>query len=290
MARQGVVRCQTPEGAHNMVYQDWGDPSNPDVVICVHGLTRISDDFCELADALADRYRVILPDVVGRGRSDWLHNPSRYAVPQYALDMMALIHALGLSKVRWVGTSMGGLIGMALAAHPQTPILRMVLNDVGATLSGDALARISRYLGTKTEFASYAEASTALKGVFAGFGPHSEAEWKLIVDRVIQPIPGTEGFRTHYDPAIAQPFREAYGSFGKDQAPPADLLLWDLYDVIRCPTLLMRGALSDLLSAETAEAMTQRGPRASLVTFEGVGHAPSLMHADQIRVVRDFLT
>ena len=204
--------------------------------------------------------------------------------------MMALIHALGLSKVRWVGTSMGGLIGMALAAHPQSPILRMVLNDVGATLSGDALARISRYLGTKTEFASYAEASTALKGVFAGFGPHSEAEWKLIVDRVIQPIPGTEGFRTHYDPAIAQPFREAYGSFGKDQAPPADLLLWDLYDVIRCPTLLMRGALSDLLSAETAEAMTQRGPRASLVTFEGVGHAPSLMHADQIRVVRDFLT
>ena len=290
MARQGVVRCQTPEGAHNMVYQDWGDPSNPDVVICVHGLTRISDDFCELADALTDRYRVILPDVVGRGRSDWLQNPSRYAVPQYAMDMMALITTLGLSKVRWVGTSMGGLIGMALAALPQSPILRMVLNDVGATLSGDALARISRYLGTTTEFTSYAEASTALRSVFAGFGPHSESEWTLIVDRVLRPIPGTQGFRTHYDPAIAQPFREAYGAFGKDQTPPADLLLWELYDAIRCPTLLLRGALSDLLSAETAEEMTQRGPRASLVTLEGVGHAPSLMHADQIRVVRDFLT
>ena len=290
MARQGVVQCQTPEGAHNMVYQDWGDPSNPDVVICVHGLTRISDDFCELADALSDRYRVILPDVVGRGRSDWLQNPSRYAVPQYAMDMIALMGALGLSTVRWVGTSMGGLIGMALAALPQSPISRMVLNDVGATLSGDALARISRYLGTKTEFASYAEASAALRGVFAAFGPHSEAEWTLIVDRVLKPIPGTQGFRTHYDPAIAQPFREAYGSFGDDQAPPADLLLWDLYDAIRCPTLLIRGALSDLLSAETAAAMTQRGPRASLVTFEGVGHAPSLMHADQIQVVRDFLT
>lgn len=290
MARQGVVCCQTPEGVHHMVYQDWGDPTNHDVVICVHGLTRVSDDFCELAEALTDRYRVILPDVVGRGRSDWLQNPSRYAVPQYALDMMALIQSLGLSKVDWVGTSMGGLIGMALAAHPHSPILRMVLNDVGATLSGDALARISRYLGTKTEFASYTEASVALRGIFAGFGPHSEAEWMRIVDRVLQPIAGTQGFRTHYDPAIAQPFREVYGAFGKDQTPPPDLLLWDLYDAIRCPTLLLRGALSDLLSAETAEAMTQRGPRASLVTFEGVGHAPSLMHADQIQVVRDFLT
>jgi pimeloyl-ACP methyl ester carboxylesterase len=272
-----------------MVYQDWGDPSNPDVVVCVHGLTRISDDFCELAQALADRYRVILPDVVGRGRSDRLKNPSRYMVPQYAMDMMVLIKALGVPTVRWVGTSMGGLIAMALAAQPQSPISRMVLNDVGAVLSGDALARISRYLGTKTEFASYAEAFLALRGVFASFGPHSENEWKLIVDRVIRPIPGAQGFRTHYDPAIAEPFRDAYGAFGKDQAPPPDLLLWDLYDAIRCPTLLLRGATSDLLSAETAKEMTERGPRAQLVTFEGVGHAPSLMHADQIRVVRDFL-
>ncbi len=289
MARRGVVRCQTPEGEHNMVYQDWGDPSNPDVVVCVHGLTRISDDFCELADALTDRYRVILPDVVGRGQSDWLKNPSRYMVPQYALDMMVLFKALGVPTVRWVGTSMGGLIAMALAAQPVSPISRMVLNDVGATLSGDALARISRYLGTKTEFASYMEANAALRGVFAGFGPHSEAEWKRIVDRVILPIPDSEGFRTHYDPAIAEPFREAYGTFGKDKAPPPDLLLWEIYDAIRCPTLLLRGGLSDLLTAETAQEMTQRGPRASLVTFEGVGHAPSLMHADQIKVVRDFL-
>lgn len=289
MAREGVVRCQTPEGEHRMVYQDLGDPNNPDVVICVHGLTRISDDFLELADALTDRYRVILPDVVGRGRSDWLQNPSRYMVPQYAMDMLVLIEALGVPSVRWVGTSMGGLIAMALAAQANAPISRMVLNDVGATLSGDALARISRYLGTKTEFASYAEANAALRGVFAGFGPHSESEWKRIVDRVIQPIAGTEGFRTHYDPAIAEPFREAYGSFGKDQAPPPDLLLWDIYDAIQCPTLLLRGALSDLLTAETAQEMTLRGPCASLVTFEGVGHAPSLMQADQIQVVRDFL-
>jgi pimeloyl-ACP methyl ester carboxylesterase len=272
-----------------MVYQDWGDPSNPDIVVCVHGLTRISDDFCELADALADRYRVILPDVVGRGRSDWLQNPSRYMVPQYAMDMLVLIKALGVSSVRWVGTSMGGLIAMALASQPNAPISRMVLNDVGATLSGDALARISRYLGTKTEFASYAEANAALRVVFAGFGPHSEDEWNRIVDRVIKPISGTEGFCTHYDPAIAQPFRAAYGSFGKDQAPPPDLLLWDIYDAIQCPTLVLRGGLSDLLTAETALEMTLRGPRASLVTFEGVGHAPSLMHADQIQVVRDFL-
>lgn len=273
-----------------MAYQEWGDPDNSDVVVCVHGLTRSSDDFSVLAQALSHRYRVVCPDVVGRGRSSWLRDPMLYGVPQYASDMVSLIARLNLPHVKWVGTSMGGLIGMALASLKDSPVERLVLNDVGAVLSGQALARIAKYVGLVTEFESRELARNALRAIFSGFGPHSEEEWVTLLDPMLMDISGSTRVRLHYDPAIAEPFRQTYGAAAASGAPVADLIMWPVYDAISCPTLLMRGASSDLLSAQVAAEMGHRGPKARLVEYAGVGHAPTLMHDDQIQVVRDFLS
>jgi len=307
--RRHEVRCVSPVGLHRMAYQEWGDPENPRVVICVHGLTRISDDFGALAVALAPQCRVVCPDVVGRGRSSWLQDPRLYGVPQYTSDMVTLIARLGVDRVQWVGTSMGGLIGMALAAMPDSPVSTLVMNDVGAQLSGKALARIAGYVGLQTQFATIEEAHTKLRQIFSGFGPHSEDQWQQIINSVLVPLSDQPGFRVHYDPAIAEPFRIAYGAAGAqtatqtqdasgqagqagqtfEQTAPPDMNLWPLYDAIRIPTLVLRGKQSDLFSAQVLNEMASRGPRAQTVEFEGVGHAPSLMHADQIRVVKSFL-
>lgn len=278
--RQGSVQCITASGFHRMAYLDWGDPDNPRVLICVHGLTRCSRDFDFLAQALAADYRVICPDVVGRGASDWLKNPMEYAIPIYASDIVTLIARLNVEKVHWVGTSMGGLIGMALAALPDSPISRLVLNDVGPVITAASLARIGAYLGLAPRFTSMESAEQYVRVVSASFGPHSDAQWRFLTEHVVRP--DDEGrLRMHYDPALAAPF--ATGVTGKDME------LWNLYDGIHCPTLLTRGAQSDLLTAETAAQMTRRGPKATLVEFQGVGHAPTLMQDGQIAEVRAFL-
>lgn len=286
--RQGSVNCISPVGLHRMAYQEWGDPDNTDVVVCVHGLTRVGDDFQDLARALSDRFRVVCPDVVGRGRSSWLKNPMLYAVPQYVSDMVTLIARLNVDRVKWVGTSMGGLIGMSLAALEQSPIERLVLNDVGAVLSGAALGRIAAYVGVNTEFASRQQAHASLRKLFESFGPHSDAQWKKLLDPGLVDLADGQ-VRLHYDPAIAEPFRQTYGAQILQGKPPPDLSLWPIYDLIRCPTLLLRGAESDLLTHEVMQEMAQRGPRPRLEEFPGIGHAPTLMHDDQIKIVRDFL-
>ena len=286
--RQGSVNCLSPAGLHRMAYQEWGDPDNTDVVVCVHGLTRVSDDFQDLARALSDRFRVVCPDVVGRGRSSWLKNPMLYAVPQYASDMVTLIARLNVDRVKWVGTSMGGLIGMSLAAFEQSPIERLVLNDVGAVLSGAALGRIAAYVGVNTEFASRQQAHASLRKLFESFGPHSDAQWAKLLDPGLVDLADGQ-VRLHYDPAIAEPFRQTSGAQALHGKPPPDLSLWPIYDLIRCPTLLLRGAESDLLSHQVMQEMAQRGPRPQVVEFPGIGHAPTLMKDDQIKTVRDFL-
>jgi len=283
------VGCISPAGLHRMAYQEWGDPDNPNVVICVHGLTRVSSDFAVLAESLRHQYRVVAPDVVGRGRSSWLKNPLFYGVPQYVSDMITLIARARVATVQWVGTSMGGLIGMTLAALPDSPVSRLVLNDVGAALSGQALARIGTYVGLNTEFSSRAEAHTQLRKIFAGFGEHTAAEWEHLLDAVIIHDQANHSWRVHYDPAIAAPFRAAVVHSPPENQPPADLDLWATYDAIRCPTLVVRGQESDLLSAQTVREMVTRGPKAAFVEFERVGHAPTLMHPDQINVVKNFL-
>ena len=278
--RRGSVRCLTSEGFHRMAYVEWGDPANPRVLVCVHGLTRSSRDFDVLAQALSSDYRVVCPDVAGRGDSDWLRNPALYVVPTYAAGMATLIARTSMEEVHWLGTSMGGLIGMALAAMPNTPITRLVLNDVGPVLSAASLARIGTYVGKAPTFPSIEVAEQYVRATSATFGPHSDAEWRFLTEHVLRRAP-QGGWRMHYDPAIAVPFLA--GVNGEDVA------MWNVYDAIRCPTLVLRGRESDLLSGETAAAMQQRGPWARCVEFPGVGHAPTLMHADQIAAVKEFL-
>lgn len=272
-----------------MAYQEWGVPDNPQVVVCVHGLTRVSNDFEVLAQRLAADFRVVCPDVVGRGRSAWLKNPLLYGVPQYTADMVTLIARLNVERVQWVGTSMGGLIGMSLAALEGSPVSRLVLNDVGAMLSGEALSRIAGYVGVTTQFDSRALAHQSLRQIFSGFGQHSEEEWSKIIDDGLVAFGESGKVRMHYDPAIAEPFRAAYGAQALAGKKAEDLNLWALFDAIRCPTLLLRGQNSDLLTAAVFAEMKNRGPRPNGIEFPGVGHAPTLMHDDQIDPVVSFL-
>lgn len=282
-ARLGHVKCLSPAGLHTMAYTEWGDPDNPQVLLCVHGLTRLGRDFDRLARALSDHYRVVCPDVVGRGLSDWLRDPAYYAVPQYAADMVTLIARLDVERVDWVGTSMGGLIGIALAGQPGSPIRRLVLNDVGPRLGPAAIARIAGYVGQPVSFASVDEAVDYQSVTAAPFGLKTRDEWRELVAPTLKRVDGRYIFR--YDPAIAVPFK----SVTPASAAAGEAAMWSLYDRIGARTLLVRGAESDLLTAETAAEMVARGPRPVLVEIAGVGHAPTFMPADQIAVVRDFL-
>jgi pimeloyl-ACP methyl ester carboxylesterase len=277
------VQCLDTRGLHRMAYWEWGDADNPRVVVCVHGLSRQGRDFDTLARDLADHCRVVCPDVVGRGRSDWLGDPMGYAVPAYVADMVTLLARLDATQVDWVGTSMGGLIGMGLAGLPGSPLRRLVLNDVGPAVAWPAIQRIQGYLGQPAHWRSVEEAADALWTISQGFGPHTREQWLALTRS--QLVADGDGFKPHYDPAIALPVR----AMTPEIAAAGEAMLWQTYDRIACPTLLLRGAESDLLSVATAQAMTQRGPRAQLVEFAGVGHAPMLVQPEQRRVVADFL-
>jgi pimeloyl-ACP methyl ester carboxylesterase len=277
------VQCLDARGLHRMAYAEWGDPHNPRVLVCAHGLSRQGRDFDTLASDLCEHYRVVCPDVVGRGRSDRLADPLGYTIPNYIADMVTLLARLDASTVDWVGTSMGGLIGLGLASLGGSPLRRMVLNDVGPTVEPQALARIGTYLGQPAHWATEQEAADALWQISRSFGPHTPEQW-LALTRP-QLVPDGGGFKPHYDPAIAVPFKALTPQIAK----AGEAALWQLYDGLRLPVLLLRGADSDLLSPETAQAMTERGPRALLHTIAGVGHAPTLVQPEQRQVVRDFL-
>ena len=278
--RRHKVQFLAPGGLHSMAYLEWGEAENPHVLVCVHGLTRCARDFDFLAREMSSHYRVVCPDVPGRGDSDWLKNPMDYATATYLNAMVALIARLGVETVRWVGTSMGGLIGMALASLAQTPINRLVLNDVGPVITAASLDRIGTYVGMAPRFPSVEAAEQYLRAVSAPFGPHSDAQWRFLTEHALR-ADAKGGYRMHYDPAIAVPFNA--------ERNRKDIDLWGVYDVIGCPTLLLRGEHSDLLTRETAAQMAARGPRAKLAEIKGVGHAPTLMHAEQIELVREFL-
>lgn len=267
-----------------MAYKEWGDPLNPKVLICAHGLTRVSDDFDYLAQELSAEYRVVCPDVAGRGRSGWLADPRHYLVPQYVSDMVTLMARLDAETVHWFGTSMGGLIGMGLASLKNSPIRKLVLNDIGPRLDPTALARIGDYVGVEVRFPDVDTAIGYIKEISLPFGRHSEEEWrKLAADVLRQDTDGKWIF--HYDPRLAVPFKEST----PESVRQGEALLWMAYDAIACPTLVVRGAQSDLLAAETAREMTSRGPKARLVEIPEVGHAPTFVHADQIALVKEFL-
>ena len=276
--RRRSVQCASARGLHRISYLEWGDPRNRDVLVCVHGLTRTGRDFDEVARALCGQWRVVCPDVAGRGESDRLPDPMLYGLPQYVSDMVTLIARLDVETVNWLGTSMGGLIGMALAAQAGSPVARLVLNDVGPHITRASLERISSYVGRAPTFRGIAEAERYIREIAAPFGPHSDAQWRFLTETWIRRNDdGT--WRAHYDPRIAE----------ARLVPEKDLELWELYDAVRCPTLLLRGEHSDLLTRDAAAEMQRRGPKASVVEIRGVGHAPTLLHPDQIAMVREFL-
>ena len=271
-------------GFHRISYTEWGDARSTHVVICVHGLTRNARDFDTLAQALEPGCRVICPDLVGRGQSDWLERKEDYAYPQYMADMAALIARVTAGSnathmIDWVGTSVGGFIGMLLAAAAHNPIRRLVVNDIGPVIPKAALERIAMYIGKAPRFASLAEAESYVRAVSTSFGPLTDDQWRhLTVHNVRQESDGA--WVMNYDPGIGAAFASL---------PADDIAFWDQWDRIKAPTLILRGAQSDLLTATTAIEMTRRGPATRLVELPGVGHAPALMADDQVHAVRDFL-
>lgn len=268
-------------GFSRLSYAEWGEADNPRVLICVHGLTRNGRDFDYLAEELAPHYRVLCPDLPGRGDSDWLLVKADYVIPTYVQAMAALVARSGADKVDWVGTSLGGLIGMTLAATPGNPINRMVLNDVGPFLPKAALERIGSFVGSDPTFATLAEGEAFLQVALTSFGITEPAHWAHVVETSIRPAADGNGFKLHYDPGIAVAFN--------DPAAVRDVDLWPLWNLIAVPTLLLRGAESDLLPVDVAAQMTRTGPKAKLVEFPGCGHAPALFEPQQIAVIRDWL-
>jgi pimeloyl-ACP methyl ester carboxylesterase len=276
-------RCRTPLGEPfgdlHLGWCEWGSPHAARIVVCVHGLTRNARDFDMLAGALAGAgARVIAVDVAGRGTSDWLDDPGDYRLEAYVAQLRRLLERLEIEAADWIGTSMGGLIGILLAAEEPTPIARLVLNDIGALVPGPAMAPIGAYLGLDLRFGSVGELEGHLRLIHAGFGPLGDAQWRHLAEHSARQ--DGPSLRLHYDPAIRVPFLD-------DSAEDIDL--WAAYDRVRCPVLLLRGSESALLPPEIAAAMTSRGPKAELTVFEGIGHAPALMAEDQIAVIREWL-
>ena len=273
------ISCLGPRGFHRMTYYDWAGPAGAPTVLCVHGLTRNGRDFDDLAQALSAHFRVVCPDVVGRGKSDWLLHGEDYTYPLYLGDMAALIARLDVEEVLWVGTSMGGLIGMLMAATPGSPVKKLVMNDIGPLLAKEGIARIAEYVGKDPSFPNLEALEAYIRATSASFGPLTDEQWRAMATHAARREPdGT--LCLAYDPKIADAFHAL---------PKEDIDLWPQWDAITCPTLVLRGAESDLLRAADAKTMTERGPRARLIEYPGIGHAPALRADDQIAAVRDFL-
>lgn len=264
---------------HRLSYVEWGAPENPRTLICVHGLTRNGRDFDFVAAALEDSYRVVCPDVLGRGASGWAASATDYNNRQYLSDLTGLLARLGSDEVDWLGTSMGGILGMLAAATPGSPVRRLILNDIGATIAKAALERIGGYVGADPHFEDIAAVEAYHRDVHAPFGRLTDGQWRHLATHNARPRPDG-GYGLAYDPAIGDAFRAN---------PVVDVDLWAVWDRIEVPVLLLRGAESDLLPRDVAVEMTRRGPKADLIEFADCGHAPALMAPAQIAAVRDWL-
>ena len=269
-----------PHGFHRIAYTQWGNADNKRVVICVHGATRNGRDFDQLGQDLRYDFRVACPDLAGRGHSHWLIDPGDYALPVYMTDMAAMISHMGVERVDWIGTSLGGLIGMVLAAQPNSPICSLVINDIGPFVPHQALKPIADYIGRKEPFDDFDGLKTYLMNVHASFGELRDQQWDHLARHSGRHNEdGT--WALHYDPAIAENFRKSASE---------DIDLWQVWEGISCPVLILRGENSDVLPRAVAEEMLERGPAADLVEFPNVGHAPALMDEFQVDAVRHWLT
>lgn len=260
-------------------YVAWGREDAPPLIMW-HGLARTGRDFDDLAAALADNYRIICPDTIGRGLSQWSPDPDKeYCLAFYARIARELVDQLGFAQVRWVGTSMGGAIGTVVAATTlKGRISRLVLNDIGPALAAPAVERIKAYAGNPPQFDAVTEFETFLRTVYQPYGWQSDAQWRRMTETSVRRMPDGK-ITPHYDPAMVRQFI----------VHPRDYDLWDTYDTLDMPTLVLRGIDSDLLLPETAEDMTRRGPKAQLAVIPGCGHAPALNVPEQIELVKRFL-
>ena len=279
--RQGGVLSISKRGFHRLAYAEWGEADAARVTLCAHGLTRQGRDFDMLAAELAARGgRVLCPDLPGRGRSGRLLDPFEYVLPQYCVDMTAVLAASGAASVDWVGTSLGGLIGILLAGQPNSPIRRLVINDIGPFVPWSALYRIGSYVRAKPEsFPDYEAAEQYHRRTLAPFGALTDAQWRHITEHGVGRTPDGR-YHLLTDPGIGHAFQPGL---------LYNLNIWSYWDNIRCPVLVMRGAESDLLLRSTAEEMTRRGPGAELVELPGIGHAPALLDEAQVSLVADWL-
>jgi cobalt-zinc-cadmium efflux system protein len=278
------VECSSGDAKHRMAYHAWGDPSNPKVLMCVHGLTRRGSDFKTLAEAMCHDYYVVCPDVVGRGDSDRLANPMLYAVPQYVADMTQLVKKLGVSQIDWFGTSMGGLIGMVYAAMPNSPIRRMLINDVGPRIEPEAIARLGSYVGQPFAYTNRTDALEKLNQICATFGDHLPHEWETYNGPMLIEREGR--WIMHYDPDISVPF----ASVNPIMAKAGEMAMWHAFKQIHIPMLIVRGGQSDLLSAATVAEMCKVNPYARSIEIPNVGHAPAFVKSEQIALAKEFFS
>lgn len=276
------------EGFHKVVYSDWGTPNKKDTLVCVHGLTRNRHDFDHLSKELSKTRHVVCPDVVGRGDSDYFKDPTHYGYEQYIMDMTTLVARLDVEAVDWLGTSMGGLFGIVMAAQPQTPIRRLILNDIGPFIPREAIDRIKEYAGTAIEFANYEQAKMVLRGIYEPFGILDEDQWEHLISHSVRKKEGKHILA--YDP------RATGGVEGQKEDAPVvredkegNVVFWDIWEKITCPVLVINGKNSDILPPHVIEQMKKRGPKFEHVLIEGAGHAPALMAKDQIEMIKDWL-
>jgi len=278
------VECTSGDATHRMAYHAWGNPANRKVLLCVHGLTRRGSDFKTLAEAMSKDYYVVCPDIVGRGDSDRLSNPMLYAVPQYVADIATLVKRLGVSQVDWLGTSMGGLIGMVYAAMPNSPIRRMLINDVGPKIEPEALKRLGSYVGQSFVFDDRADALNRLNEICATFGEHTPEEWEIYNGPMLIQKDGK--WIMHYDPDISVPF----ASVNPIMAKAGEMAMWHAFKQIHIPMLIVRGGTSDLLSAATVAQMCKVNPYARSIEIPNVGHAPAFVKPEQIALAKEFFS
>ncbi len=277
MARAGSVPYLLGTSFYSMAFVEFGNPAAP-AVVCVHGLTRNGRDFDALAEALSDRFHVICPDLPGRGKSAWLPDPGLYQPANYPAALSHLLAHLN-KPVAWVGTSLGGICGLVLAAAGNSPITRMVLNDIGPHIPAAALERIRGYMSqTPERFPTLAALEAYLRVIHAPFGKLTDAQWAHLARFSARPVLGG-GYALHYDPKIAEPIKASV---------PIDADMWPLWELIKIPILAIRGESSDLLTTETFERMRHDGAETLLVA--DAGHAPALMDAPTIAAIRAFLS
>ncbi|MGK7942952.1 MAG: alpha/beta fold hydrolase [Microcystaceae cyanobacterium] len=275
------ITCSHPNETYEMAYWQWGDPNNDKVLVCVHGLTRNGRDFETLAPVLASDYRIICPDLVGRGESDWLTHAENYNNLHYVQDILTLLKHLEITQVDWLGTSMGGIIAMLLNFQSPSTIKRLILNDVGSFIPKDALQRIAKYLliGDRI-LPDFTAVEQHIRRNYTGFGQLSDAQWEQLAQNSVTLLPDGQ-YQLNYDPNIGYPLR--------DISKIQDIDLAALWQPLNCPILLLHGNQSDLLLPATIKEMQSQKPKMNVVHFDQVGHAPALMDQIQIQTIKEWL-